>query len=54
MVSEAQSPVMLKIWNSKVGASEPRSEGMPPGVTSLKQRGDTLNTMGNYAGLNLS
>ena len=54
MVSEAQSPVMLKIRNSKVGASEPRSEGMPPGVTSLKQRGDTLNTMGKYAGLNLS
>ena len=54
MVSETQSPVMLKMRNSKAGAAEVHPDGLPPGVTSLKQWGDTLNTMGKYAGLNLS
>ena len=54
VVSEAQSPVMLKMRNSKVGAAETHPDGLPPGVMSLKQWGDTLNTMGKYAGLNLS
>ena len=54
LVSEAQSPVMLKMKNSKAGAAETHPDGLPPGVTSLKQWGDTLNTMGKYAGLNLS
>ena len=50
MVSDAQSPVVLKVRNSKTGASTAYREGIPPGVTSLKHWGDSLNTMGKHAG----
>ena len=50
MVSDAQS----KVRNYKTGVSDAHTEGIPPGVTSLKHWGDSLNTMGKHAGLNLS
>ena len=45
MVSDAQSPVVSKVRNSKTGVSNAHPEGIPPGVTSLKHWGDSLNTM---------
>ena len=43
--SDAQSPVVSKVRNSKTGVSNAHPEGIPPGVTSLKHWGDSLNTM---------